>query len=43
MTPAKQDQINACKRLLSEGHTPADLRHLGYAEAAIQAAIDEAK
>ena len=39
MTLAQREQIEQCKRALAHGATPADLRDMGFAEAAIRAAI----
>jgi hypothetical protein len=41
MTPAQRAQVDECRRALAHGAIPADLRELGFAEAAISAAIME--
>ena len=43
MTPAQREQIEQCKRALAHGAIPADLRDMGFAEAAIRAAIEEVR
>ena len=40
MTEAMQAQISACIRLIAEGYGGQALRDLGYAEAAIDAAMN---
>tara|TARA_R100000306_G_C4263050_1_gene86285 strand:+ start:128 stop:286 length:159 start_codon:yes stop_codon:yes gene_type:complete len=43
LTPAMQAQIDQCRRMLAEGANPQDMRDLGYAQAAINAAINAEK
>jgi len=39
MTPSQTNEITACTRLIAVGYTAQALRDLGYAEAAIRAAM----
>mgnify|MGYP000524762500 CR=1 FL=1 len=39
MTDAMKAQITACRRLIDEGYNGQAMRDLGYAEAAIRAAM----
>lgn len=41
MTPEQRKQVDACKRMIEAGATPADLRDMGFAEGAIQCALRE--
>ena len=43
MTPAQREQIEQCKRALAHGANAQDLRDLGFAEGAIQAAMRAAR
>lgn len=43
LTPAMQAQIDQCRRMLADGANPQDMRDLGFAQAAINAAIDAEK
>ena len=43
MTPAQTNEIAACNRLIAVGYTAQALRNLGYAEAAIRAAMEANK
>lgn len=42
VTPAQQAQIDQCSRMLTDGANPSDMRELGFAQAAIDAAIKAA-
>ncbi|MFG6573200.1 hypothetical protein ACGYLO_16525 [Sulfitobacter sp. 1A13353] len=42
LTPAQQAQIDQCSRMLTDGANPSDMRDLGFAQAAIDAAINAA-
>ncbi|MEP2394853.1 MAG: hypothetical protein ABJH94_22640 [Paracoccaceae bacterium] len=43
MTPTQTHEITACTRLIAVGYTAQALRDLGYAEAAIMAAMEASR